>query len=121
MQVVGEGRRSRDKANNLVFYKNLLHRTAVQPVGVTSLSVYDGGGLKSQQVVETPVDVSLGMVKKKMDLSLETVKKKINDVTYQLYCAECKHRYRLIHVDKLKLCTAATQSPDSAATQPIIH
>jgi len=49
---------------------------------------------------------------------IATVKKKVNDVTYQLYCAEWKQRYRLIHVDKLKLCTAATQSPDSVAIQP---
>jgi len=27
-------------------------------------------------------------------------------------------KYYVIHVDKLKLCTAATQSPDSVATQP---
>jgi len=50
-----------------------------------------------------------------------TVKKKINDVTNQLYCAEWRQRYWLIHVDMLKLCTAATQSPDSVATQTTTH
>jgi len=44
--------------------------------------------------------------------------KKQNDVTYQLYCPKWRQRYRLIHVDKLKLFTAATQSPDSVATEP---
>jgi len=29
--------------------------------------------------------------------------------------------YYMIHVDKLKLCTAATQSQDSVATQPTTH
>jgi len=52
---------------------------------------------------------------------IAAVKKKINDVTYQLYCAEWKQRYRMIHVNKLKLCTAATQSQDSVATQPTTH
>jgi len=50
-----------------------------------------------------------------------TMKKKINDVTYQLYCAEWRQRYRLIHVDKLKLCTPAAQSSDSVATHPTTH
>jgi len=50
-----------------------------------------------------------------------TVKKKINDVTYQLYCAEWRQRYRLIHVDKLKLCTPAAQSLDSAENHTNKH
>jgi len=41
---------------------------------------------------------------------IATVKKKINDVT-------ADSRQRLIHVDKLKLCSAATQSEDSVATE----
>jgi len=52
---------------------------------------------------------------------IATVRKKINDVTYQLYCAEWRQQYRLIHVDKLKLCTAATQSHDSVEELSTTH
>jgi len=82
----------------------------VQHTTASSSCVYDGGGQRSQRAVETQVNASLG-----------TVKKIINDVTYQLYCAEWKQRYRLIHADKLKLCTAATPSQDSVATQPTTY
>jgi len=49
---------------------------------------------------------------------IATVKKRINNITYQLYCAEWKQRYWLIHVDKLKLHIPAAQSPDSEANLP---
>jgi len=52
---------------------------------------------------------------------IATVKKKIYNVTYQLYCAQWRQRYRFIHVDKLKLCTAATQSHDSVENLSTTH
>jgi len=73
----------------------------------SSSCVYDGGGRQIQLVDHNEEQHTDG--------------KKINDVAYQLYCPEWKQRYRLIHVDKLKLCTPATQPLDSVASQPTTH
>jgi len=40
-----------------------------------------------------------------------TVKKRLNHVTYQLHCLEWKRKkFRIIHVDKMKLCRSAAEA-----------
>jgi len=95
----------------------------VQPPQDTSSGVYDGGGervpetlpevhretAKEHYVVQPPQVTSSGVY----DGGGERVPETPPGVNRE----ELKKRY-VIRVDKLKLCTAATQSPDSVATQP---
>jgi len=93
----------------------------------TPVGVYDGGGLR---VPETPQEE---------DTDSETAEKYyvvqlIRDKPVSVYDGGGPHvstqpdvdsgtpkKYYVIHVDKLKLCTAATQSQDSVATLPTTH
>jgi len=93
----------------------------------TPVGVYDGGGL---HVPESPPED---------DTDSETAKKyyvvqPIRDTPVSVYDGGGQHvstqpdgdsetptKYYVIHVDKLKLCAAATQSQDSVATLPTTH
>jgi len=70
-----------------------------QPEGGTSSRVYDGGG---ERVPETPPNANDDRPIRYYTIRVDKLKKQINKGPK----------------DKLKLCTAATQSQDSVATQP---
>jgi len=121
-----EDTRFQGQADSPVSHNNFWDRAVVQPSCDTSSSVYDGGG---EHVPETPLDVDRATAKKYYvvqptrvtsssvyDGGGERVLETPPDVD-----GEEPKKYYVIHVDKLKLCTAATQSPDSVATQPTTH
>jgi len=118
--VTREYTRFSGHADSPVFHNNYWDWAVTQPTGATVSSVYDGGG---ERVPETPQDVneesscvtqSKGCTSSRVyDGGGERIPETPPDLN-----DERPIRHYAIHVDKLKLCTAATQSQDSVATLP---
>jgi len=81
----------------------------------TSSSVYDGG---VQHVFETQRSVDAEAAEKRDTSSSVYDGGGQNVFETQTKDMDAAKKYYVIHVDKLKLCTATTQSQDSVATQP---
>jgi len=85
----------------------------------TSSGVYDGGG---QHVFETLKSVDVEAVKER-DTSSSVYDgggQRVFEIQTEVNRDAAK-KYYVIHVDKLKLYSAATLSHDSVATQPTTH
>jgi len=122
-QAVREDTRFRGQADSPISHNNIWDRAVAQPTCDTPSGVYDGGG---ERVPETPREVhreiamthyvvqhTQDTLSGVYDGGGESVPKTPPGVT-----REELNKHDVIHVDKLKLCTAATQSSDSVATQP---
>jgi len=122
-----EDTRFRRQADSPIPHNNIWERAAAQYTCDTPSGVYDGGG---KRVLETPPEAHY--VVQHISAKKHHVVQHIQDTSSGIYDgggervpetppevnrAELEKRY-VIHVDNLKLCTAATQSQDSVATQP---
>jgi len=110
-------------ADSPVSHNNVWDQAVTQPKGDTASSVYDGGG---ERVPDTPQDGNgkrscVPQPKGNTSSSVydgggERIPETLPDVNN-----EKPKKYYMIHVDKLKLFTAATQSPNSVAILPTTH